>query len=106
MGSPQLEPPGDAPQQELPAPVTTRSAACPYFSFTTSWMFCVLIRVLLFADLNDLLRFDSLAAAATLRVQEAEQLLQAFRIGHIAQEGAFPPYGDQFFVFQLIQMMR
>ena len=31
------------PQQELPAPDWTRSAACPYFSRTTSLMVCVLI---------------------------------------------------------------
>src|SRR5678815_5073871 len=61
--------------------------------------------MLLFADLNDILRFDGLAAAATLRVQEAEQLLQAFRVGQIAQESAFPPHCDELLVLQLVQMM-
>src|SRR5712692_10670760 len=97
MGSPQLALPGAAPQQELPPPVTTRSAASPYFSFTTSWIFGVLMTFLL-ADWNDILRFDSLAAAATLLVEEAEQLLQAFRVGQVAQESAFPPLDDELLV--------
>src|SRR3989442_12761173 len=68
-------------------------------------MFGLLIDSLLLADLNDLLRFDCLAAAATLGVQEAEKLLQAFRVGDIAQESAFPPHNDQLLVLQLIQIM-
>src|SRR5438105_2602949 len=37
---------GDEPQQPLPAPVATRSAAWPYFSLTTSLMSISLISIL------------------------------------------------------------
>src|SRR5579859_7274501 len=42
MGSTSV-PQGDAPQQEFPVPATTRRAASPYFSLTTSLMLSVLM---------------------------------------------------------------
>jgi hypothetical protein len=37
----------EAPQQELACPVVTRRAAAPYRSFTTSFISCALILLLL-----------------------------------------------------------
>src|ERR1044071_2085859 len=67
MGSTHPSPDGAAPQQAFPPPAVTRSAACPYFSFTTSVMFCVLMAISYFPRVTILS-----GRIALLRVQHSE----------------------------------
>src|SRR5271157_5334645 len=103
MGSQQLSSAVDAPQHELPL-LCTRSAACPYFSFTTS-LISVLMMNLLFAQHNDLFRFDCLVAGAALGIKETEQFLQRLSIGGVPQEGAVAADLHQAFILELVEMM-
>src|ERR1043166_7648675 len=99
MGSvlPQLA--GVAPQQALPAPLATRRAACPYFSFTISVMSGVLM---LSPELNDFFGFDCLVSGTTLGIQKRQKLLQGGRIGGVSQERAGALDVHQVFVFELL----
>src|SRR5215472_842046 len=106
MGSQQPSRATELPQQELPAPVVTRSAASPYFSFTTSLMFRVVITFLLSADLNYLFRFDSFVSGAALVEEEAEQFLQRAGVGCVPEKRALTADRDQVLVLQLVEMMR
>jgi hypothetical protein len=56
-----------APQHELP-PDLARSAACPYFSFTTSLMLCSAMKILLFAALRDLPGLQRFVSRAALGI--------------------------------------
>src|SRR5450631_209530 len=97
-----------APQQELP-PDFTRRAASPYFCLTTSLMSVVsvvLITQLLFADLNDVLRFESLIARAAFGVEELQQLLQSGGVRGVAKKRALALHFDQAFGPQFVEMMR
>src|SRR5438270_2362373 len=106
MGSQQPLIPDAAPQQELLPVVVTRKAACPYFSLTTSLIFADCIMALLFADLNDGLRFYGLITRAAFGIEKAEQLLQDLGVRPVAKEGSLPLYGDQILVLELVEMMR
>src|SRR6267143_3807176 len=109
MGSPQALP-EDAPQQELP-PDFTRSAASPYFCFTTSlisltpsFISVVLMRLLL-TDLNDRFRFKCLVARTALGIQEPQQLLERFGVSGVAQKSTLPLDLHQALGLQLLQMV-
>src|SRR5438552_1151343 len=65
MGSISVPQEVEAPQQELLPPERTRSAASPYFSFTTSLMFVVLM---MFSYLQQTIFFGS---TALFRVQHS-----------------------------------
>src|SRR5437879_12121991 len=66
--------------QQLALPLFTLRAVCPYFSFTASFMSVPAIPLLLLADLNDILRFQSLIARAALCIQELQQFLEGLGI--------------------------
>src|SRR5512136_2442075 len=101
MGS-QPEPEGGtAPQQALP-PRFTRSAACPYFSFTASFMLVSLISRLLLADLNYVLRLHRLISSAAFRVQELQQLLQRLGVCRVVKKRALAAHLHQTFVPELV----
>src|ERR1035441_5906446 len=73
MGSAQWASAGAPPQHELEPPATTRSAACPYFSFTTSMMLSLGMMTLpLFGDGNDSFRLHGFVPRATFGIEEAE----------------------------------
>src|SRR5258706_14466177 len=81
----QESPPAAAPQQLLP-PLVTRNAACPYFSFTTSLMLTLTtsrttsgMTVLLFAELNEVLRLERLVPRAALGIKKLHNFAQ--RVG-------------------------
>src|ERR1039457_1190622 len=96
-----------APQQELP-PDFTRKAASPYFCLTTSLMSVVsvvLMNGLLFTDLYDLFRFDSLIARAALGIEELQQFLQGAGICGVTKKSTLPLHFDQAIGPQLVQMM-
>lgn len=61
---------------------------------------------LLFANLGDLGRLDRLVASATFGVEKPKQFLQRFSIGGIAKKSALTTHRDEFFVPELIQVMR
>src|SRR5271155_2571565 len=86
-----------APQQELP-PVVARSAASPYFSFTTSLMFASAMRSSLLADLNYVARCDGFVSRAALGVEKLQDFLERLGIGAVAKEGALAADDDQAFV--------
>src|SRR3984957_20708111 len=92
------------PQHELPCPDATRSAAWPYFSFTTSFTLVALILAPLLTA-QDLLGFDGLVAGATFRIEEAQQVLQSIRVGRVPQERALTAHADQVLVLKFFQMM-
>src|ERR1700746_1271121 len=108
MGSQQESLAGVAPQQVLP-PFFTRSAACPYFSFTTSLISGVLavsgMAGLLFRNLNDVTRTHGLVARAALGVEEAQDLFERFGIGGVAKERALAGDADEAFVPQFVEMV-
>src|ERR1017187_6718164 len=73
IGSAQWASAGAPPQQELEPPATTRNAACPYFSLTTSVMFSLgMMTFSLFADRNDGFRLHCLVPRAAFGIEEAE----------------------------------
>src|SRR6201981_863001 len=108
MGSQQESLAGVAPQQVLP-PFFTRSAACPYFSFTTSLISGVLavsgMAGLLFRNLNDVARTHCLVARAALGVEEAQDLFERFGIGGVAKERTLAGNADEGFVPQFVEMV-
>src|SRR6201981_2632243 len=108
MGSQQESLAGVAPQQVLP-PFFTRSAACPYFSFTTSLISGVLavsgMAGLLFRNLNDVARTHCLVARAALGVEEAQDLFERFGIGGVAKERTLAGDADEVFVPQFVEMV-
>src|SRR5208282_1094352 len=77
IGSPP-QPTGAAPQHELP-PVVTRSAALPYFSFTTSLMFASVMRASSLTDLNYIARGDGFISRATFGIEKLQDFLQRLR---------------------------
>src|ERR1700683_2386055 len=105
MGSisvPQAEPP---PQQLFACPNATRSAASPYFSFTISLMFVVLIPAPLLAA-DDGLRLNGLVTRAALRVEKAQQILECVRIGRVPKERPLAAHTHQILVLEFLEMMR
>src|SRR5436189_3660737 len=56
--------PNSSVSQQLALPLFTLRAVCPYFSFTASFMSVPAIPLLLLADLNDILRFQSLVGTS------------------------------------------
>src|SRR6266850_3768718 len=77
-----------APQQEFPS-LRTRSAASPYFSFTTSRIFVLMVPPLFAA--KNFVRLDGLIARAAFRIQKAEKLLQALCVSGIPKKRSFTP---------------
>src|ERR1700745_2964135 len=108
MGSQQESLAGVPPQQVLP-PFFTRSAACPYFSFTTSLISGVLtvsgMAGLLFRNLNDVARTHGLVARAAIGIEEAQDLFERFGIGGVAKERTLAGDADEVFVPQFIEMV-
>src|SRR5579872_2466765 len=106
MGSTSV-PQGEAPQQELSAPATTRRAASPYFSLTTSFTFCMLMFNLLgFSAAENALWLYCFVSRATLGIKKPQQLLQCSAVRCIAQKSALSLYHHQIFVLEFFQMMR
>lgn len=74
----------EAPQQELP-PELTRKAACPYFSFTTSFSSMVSFLVsedgASRAERDDGFRLDGLVSRAALGVEKAQQFAERIGVG-------------------------
>src|ERR1035437_2683369 len=107
MGSQQWASAGAPPQQELEPPATTRSAACPYFSFTTSVMLSIgMMTYSLFFDGNDGFRLHGLVPGAAFGIEEAEEFLQRSGVGGASQKGACPCHRDEFLVLELVEMVR
>ena len=61
--------------------VFTCNAACPFFSLTASLRSVAPIVILLFANLNDILRYRSFISRTALRVKELQQFLKSIGIG-------------------------
>src|SRR5260221_7089145 len=94
IGSQESPPAAAAPQQLLP-PLVTRNAACPYFSFTTSLMLTLTtsrttsgMTVLLFAELNEVLRLKRLIPCAALCIKKLHDVAQGIRVGDVMQKRA------------------
>src|SRR5580704_15718491 len=104
MGSVPVQQADAPPQHELPCPDATRSAACPYFSFTTSLTLVVLILAPLLTA-EDLLGMDGLVASATFRIEEAQQILQSVCVGRAPQERALAAHANQILVLKFFQVM-
>ena len=62
--------------------------------------------ILLFAKLDDVLRFDGFVPGATFGVEELEQFLERFGIGGVAQERALALHVYESFVLQFLQVVR
>jgi hypothetical protein len=64
------------------------------------------MRPFLFTELGDLRRFDGFVPGTTFGVKEPQQFLENGGVGSVAEERAFTPYADEFFVLELFQVMR
>src|SRR5712664_786907 len=100
-----------APQQLLP-PLETRKAACPYFSFTTSLRSTLTtptmsgITVLLFAELDQVLRLERLVPRAALGIKKLHNVAQGIRVGDVMQKRALALDSHQIFILELVKMVR
>src|SRR5438128_4019645 len=108
MGSQQLSSP--PPPQEATPPPATCLAALPYFCFTTSWRFSVLMSSSqikkLFRDLHDFFRSDSATARAAFFIQKSEHFAQRIRVRGIPEKSSFAPHVHKSNLFQFFEMMR
>src|SRR5258707_3758010 len=112
IGSKERPPAAAAPQQLLP-PLVTRNAACPYFSFTTSLMLTLTtsrttsgMTVLLFAELNEVLRIKRLIPCAALCIKKLHDVAQGIRVGDVMQKRALAFDPHQIFILELVKMVR
>src|ERR1039458_7320985 len=114
MGS-QPSIPAEGPQH-APPPLWTRSAACPYFSLTTSLISisCLSCNSALeppracrsAANCHNCRRFNRFITSAAFRVEEAQQFLQCLRVGRIPEESALAAHLDEVFVPEFVEMVR
>src|SRR5260370_39095138 len=95
-----------APQQLLPPVLcVTRKAACPYFSLTISLILASGMMVLLFAELNQVLRLERLITGAALGIKKLHHFAQGVRVGGVTPKPAHAFDLHQIFILELFHMV-
>ena len=78
--------------------------ASPYFCFTTCFGSLVIWSPT--GNTDDVVGLAGLVAHAALGIKKTKELLEAVAVHRVPEEGAVATHGDQFFVLQLVEVMR